>query len=390
MLSFPTWVEIDLDAFKWNLDSVRAKLTSGVKILLVVKADAYGHGAVQISRYAAECGVDMLGVATLDEGVQLRKAGVELPVLITSPILEEEVWKLIENGLSASVSSYEFAEAASRMARVKGKPCRIHFEIDTGMGRAGLPCHKAVDTVSRVAELKGLHLEGIFTHFPAADSDPDYTADQISAFSKIVDQLRGRGVVFEYVHTANSAAIINFPSSHFNMVRPGLAVYGHTPSVGLKDRIDLIPVMSFKSRILLVRHVPAGSSISYGRTYITGKPMVIGTIAAGYGHGISHRLSNTGEILVRGRRAPILGRVTMDMTMIDLSGFKDPKVGEEVVIFGRQQDEKIGVDETAQWDGTLNYEVLCRISKRVVRVYLKRGKVETFKTLHSVHENLRT
>lgn len=388
MLSFPTWVEIDLDAFKWNLDKIRGLVSKKVRIMLVVKADAYGHGAVRISRFASECGVDMLGVATLDEGVQLRKEGIKLPILIISPILEDEIGSLIENNLSTSVSTYEFAKAASRVAISSGKRCRIHIEIDTGMGRAGLPGAKAYESIVEISKLDGLIMEGIFTHFPAADSDVDYTWDQISLFSGIVDDLKRKGISFEYIHSANSAAILNIPASHFNMIRPGLLAYGYTSSLDLRDKIDVCPVMSFKSKLLLVREFLSGASISYGRTYITDKPTIIGTIAVGYGHGISHRLSNRGSVLFRGRRVPVVGRVTMDMTMIDLSGFKNSVVGEEVVIFGKQGDEKITVDETAQWDGTLNYEVLCRINKRVARVYMRSGKVDTLKTLHSLHENI--
>jgi len=386
MNNFPTWVEIDLDAFRWNLEWIKKNI-SDVSILLVVKADAYGHGAVRISKFARECGVDMLGVATVDEGVQLRKAGIEIPVLVLSPILEDELDKLIENDLSASVSTVEFAESAAGVAGRKGKICRVHIEIDTGMGRAGLPLSKALDSVTEICGMNHLEAEGIFTHFPAADSDEDYTRDQISAFTGMVEQLSGRGITFRYVHAANSAAVINFPSSHFNMIRPGLSIYGHTSSVGLKDRVDIVPVMTFKSRLLLVRDVPAGSSISYGRTYITEKPTTVGTIAVGYGHGICHRLSNRGEVLFRRQRVPIIGRVTMDMTMVDLTGFDNPSAGEEVVIFGRQGDRQISVDEVSQWDGTLNYEVLTRISKRVVRVYIKSGRIDTLKTLYSVNEN---
>ncbi|HMA76200.1 MAG TPA: alanine racemase [Candidatus Krumholzibacteriaceae bacterium] len=388
MLSFPTWVEIDLDAFKWNLDRIRDILSDRVNILLVVKADAYGHGAVRISKFASGCGVNMLGVATIDEGVQLRKAGIKLPILILSPILKDQIGRLIEYDLSASVSTYEFARAASGMAISKGKKCTVHIEVDTGMGRAGLPVAKTSDFALKISQLEGLVLEGLFTHFPAADSDVEYTSDQINLFSEIVDYLKSKEVTFKYIHSANSAAIINFPESHFNMVRPGLLAYGHTPSVDLRDKIDIRPVMNFKTKLLLAREVLSGESISYGRTYITEKPTIIGTIAAGYGHGMSHRLSNKGEVLFRGRRVPIVGRVTMDMTMVDLYGFEDPRVGEEVVIFGRQGNEEITVDETAQWDGTLNYEVLCRINKRVVRVYIKSGKIDTLKTLQGLHENI--
>lgn len=388
MLSFPTWVEIDLDAFKWNLDRIREILPEKMRILLVVKADAYGHGAVRISRFASECGVDMLGVANIDEGAQLRKEGINLPILVLSPILEGEVGSLIENDLTATVSTYELAEAASRIAVGRGKSCRIHIEIDTGMGRAGLPWTQASGTVLSMNKLPGLILEGIFTHFPTADSDVEYTWDQINSFSEIVDDLKNKGVSFQHIHSANSAAILNFPASYFNMVRPGLLVYGHTPSIDLRNKIDIQSAMNFKSKLVLVRDLPAGESVSYGRTYITDKPTTVGTIAAGYGHGMSHRLSNKGYVLFRGRRVPIIGRVTMDMTMIDLNGFQNPRVGEEVVIFGMQGDGEINVDEIAHWDGTLNYEVLCRINKRVPRVYMKRGRIDTLKTLQGVHENL--
>lgn len=386
MDNFPTWVEIDLDAFKWNLERIRERVP-GVSILLVVKADAYGHGAIRISRFAVECGVDMLGVATVDEGVQLRKAGITIPVLVLSPTLENELEKLIDNDLSASVSTVGFAESAAELARKKGKTCRVHIEVDTGMGRAGLAFASALESVRRICELENLEAEGIFTHFPAADSDEDYTRDQIRMFTGLVGRLSEQGISFRYVHAANSAAVINFPSSHFNMIRPGLSIYGHTPSVGLKDRVNIVPVLSFKTRLLLVRKFPAGSSISYGRTYITERETAVGTIPVGYGHGICHRLSNRGEVLFRQQRVPIIGRVTMDMTMIDLTGFENPMVGEEVVIFGRQAEKQISVDEVAEWDGTLNYEVLTRISKRVVRVYIKSGKVDTLKTLYGVKEN---
>ncbi|MDD3642219.1 MAG: alanine racemase [Candidatus Krumholzibacteria bacterium] len=382
----PSWVEIDLDAFEWNIGRIRSLLPGRVRILLVVKADAYGHGAVRIARQAAECGIDMLGVATLDEGKELREGGIALPVLILSPVLPEELEEVLAYDLAVSISSYEFAVSASRASRRCGYPCTAHVEVDTGMGRAGLSAEGAADSIVGMASLEGIRLSGIFTHFPASDSDSDFTAEQIRAFTAVVDECAARGVAFEYVHTANSAALINFPGSHFNMVRPGLIAYGHSPSLALSERLDVIPVMSFKARLLLVRRLRAGTSISYGRTFIAPRDMTVGVIAAGYGHGMSHRMSNRGAVLLRGRRTPIIGRVTMDMTMVDLDGFPDPAVGEEVVIFGSQRDERIDVDDVAAWDGSLNYEVLCRISKRVVRVYMKRGRVESRKSLLGVHE----
>ena len=388
MNRFPAWVEIDLDALKHNIDRVRSIVPAGVSILLVVKADAYGHGAVRVSRLAVECGVDMLGVATLDEGRELRKAGIKLPILILSPVLPQELEGVLENDLAVSASSYEFAEKASGLAVRAGAVCTLHVEIDTGMGRTGIAQGEAIETVSRIGALPGIKLEGLFTHFPASDSDVDFTTDQIRVFTGIVGALKMAGVTFRYLHCANSAAILNFPSSDFNLVRPGLLVYGHAPSIVLKDRLDVVPAMSFKARLVLVRDMPAGASVSYGRTYIAPKPVKMGVVPVGYGHGLSHRLSNKGQFLLRGRRSSIIGRVTMDMTMIDLSEFPDAQVGEEIVIFGRQQGAEIAVDEIARWDETLNYEVLCRISKRVPRLYLRSGRIESMKTLLGVREAL--
>ncbi|MCX5752666.1 MAG: alanine racemase, partial [Candidatus Krumholzibacteria bacterium] len=348
----------------------------------------YGHGAVRISRLAEECGVDILGVATLDEGRELRKAGIQLPILILSPVLPQEIEGVLENRLAATASSYEFVEKVSGIATRLGTVCTLHVEVDTGMGRAGIAQASAVETISRMRPLPGVALEGIFTHFPASDSDVDFTKEQIGAFSGIVDRLAASGVAFRYVHSANSAAILNFPASHFNLVRPGLLVYGHAPSIVLKDSIDVIPVMSFKARLVLVRDMPGGSSISYGRTYIAPGPMKVGVVPVGYGHGLSHRLSNKGQVLFRGKRVNIIGRVTMDMTMLDLSAFADAAVGEEIVIFGRQGSEEITADDVARWDETLNYEVLCRISKRVARVYIRSGRIESLKTLLGVREAL--
>jgi len=386
MNRFPAWVEIDLDAAKYNVARVRSIVPPGVGLLFVVKADAYGHGAVRISRLAEECGIDILGVATLDEGRELRKAGIKLPILILSPVLPQEIEGVLENNLAVTASSFEFVEKASEIAVRLGTTCTLHVEIDTGMGRAGIAQASAVETISRMRSLPGIRIEGIYTHFPASDSDVDFTKEQIGAFNGIIDRLGESGVAFRYVHSANSAAILNFPGSHFNLVRPGLLVYGHAPSIVLKDSIDVIPVMSFKARLVLVRDMPGGSSISYGRTYIAPGPMKMGVVPVGYGHGLSHRLSNKGQVLFRGKRANIIGRVTMDMTMLDLSGFPDAAVGEEVVIFGRQGSEEITADDVARWDETLNYEVLCRISKRVARVYIRSGRIESMKTLLGVRE----
>lgn len=386
MNRFPAWVEIDLDAARRNFERIRGMLPPGVEILFVVKADAYGHGAVSLSRLAAECGVSILGVATVDEGRELRRAGIALPILVLSPVLVRELDWALESDLAVTASSLEFAEAANDAANRKGTICRMHVEVDTGMGRTGLPEECAFDVISEMVSLPYVHLEGIFTHFPVSDSDDAYTEAQVASFKKLVERLASGGTDFRYVHCANSAAIINFPSSYFNLVRPGLLVYGHTSNPTLRLRTDVEPIMSFKARIVLIRDMPAGASVSYGRTFITDKPIRMGIVPVGYGHGLSHRLSNRGRILVKGRLAPIIGRVTMDMSMIDLSEFPDVQVGDEVVIFGRQGSGEITLDEVADCEGTLNYEVLCRISKRVPRIYIRSGRIESMRTLLGVKQ----
>ena len=382
----PAWVEVDLDVMKWNLERVRELLSDEVRILLVVKADAYGHGAVRVARLASECGVHMFGVATLDEGKELREAGIAEPILILSPILKDEMPYAVDYDLAISVSSYTQASVVSKTALGKGTKGRVHVEVDTGMGRAGVLFDRAFDEITAMNKLDGIVLEGIYTHFPASDSDEDFTSAQVEEFSGLVERLSEEGINFEYVHCANSAAIINFPSSYFDMVRPGLVIYGNMPSLNLKGKLDLVPVMSFKTKLVLVKDIEPGMSVSYGRTFVADRRIKMGIIPVGYGHGLSHRLSNKGKVLFRGRRVPIIGRVTMDMTMIDLSGFDRPGIGEEIVIFGRQGDDEITVDDIAGWDGSLNYEILCRISKRVTRVYMTGGKVDSMKTLLGVRE----
>lgn len=382
---FPAWMEVNLDAMKWNIDRVRELLKGETAILLVVKADAYGHGAVRIARLAAECGIDMLGVATVDEGKELREAEIGLPILVLSPVLPEEISHAMEYDLAVTVSSLEFARAASETAVRQERTCKVHLEVDTGMGRAGLGRESAIPVIEEIMQLDGLEIEGLFTHFPASDSDMDFSREQIESFNELIEGLKGAD--FSYIHCANSAAIVNFENSHFNMIRPGLLIYGHMPSIHLAGKVEVVPVMSFRTKLVLVREMPPGASISYGRTYIAPEHITMGIIPVGYGHGMSHRLSNKGEVLFRGSRVPIIGRVTMDMTMVDLSGFENPRVGEEIVIFGRQGEEEISADEIAQWEGTLNYEILCRISKRVARLYLLKGKVESLKTLLGMHEH---
>jgi len=379
-MEFATWSEIDIDALKHNVRKTRSLVGDQVKILLTIKADAYGHGAPRVARAAVTEGVDMLGVATLHEGIELRCSGIEVPILILSPSLVSEIDEIIEWDLTPTVSDLKFARALSFSVSGK-KPVRVHVEIDTGMTRAGVNEDEAVDFVSELVRLSGIEVEGIYTHFPSTYAeDPEFTASQVARFRSLIERLAAEGFSFPLRHAANSAAITQFPDSHFNLVRPGGMIYGMFPQPGFNG-IGLKPVMSFKSRIVNVKRVKKGTGVSYGRTYHFDRDSTVAAVAAGYGHGLSRALSNKGYLLVRGRRAPIVGMVTMDVTLIDVTAIPKVAVGDEVVIFGHQGDASISVYEVAEWCGTISYEVTCGIGKRVPRVYIENGRVTGIVTL---------
>jgi alanine racemase len=381
---FSTWVEIDLDALAHNISEVRSRIGAGQRMLLVVKADAYGHGAVEVSRAAVAAGVDMLGVATLQEGIELRQAGIAAQVLILSPPMENETRDIIEYDLACSVPSLGIARALSRVCVDRGKTGSVHVEVDTGMGRSGVGLDEALPFVTAVGKLPSLSLDGIYTHFPASDDDAGFTRQQVSQFVRLLARLDRKGIAVPLRHAANSGAVLGVEESFaspLNMVRPGIMVYGLSPSGMSPGDAELVPVMTFKSRIAQIRELPEGHPVSYGMTFRTPGPMRVAVIPVGYGHGYSWRLSNAGEVLVRGRRAPIVGRVTMDVTLVDVDGLSDARVGDEVVLFGRQEDGEITVDEVAARVGTINYEIICGIGKRVTRAYLRSGETVGMRTL---------
>ncbi len=338
-MTFATWAEIDLDALVHNLGVVRARIGPGRRILLVVKADAYGHGAVEVARVAVRNGVDVLGVATLQEGIELRQASIDVPVLILSPPMEGETEEIAEYDLSCTVPSLGIARALSRACAARGKTCSVHVEVDTGMGRSGVGLDEAVPFITALAKLRELVLEGIFTHFPSSEEDRGFTERQVGLFLGLVSRLEAKGIRIPLRHAANSGAVLAVPGSFddpLNLVRPGIMAYGLRPGAGGADGAGLEPVMSFKSRIAQIRELPAGHTVSYGRTFAAERPMRVAVIPVGYGHGYSWRLSNCGEVLIGGSRAPVIGRVTMDVTMADVDGIPGARVGDEVVLFGRQ------------------------------------------------------
>ncbi len=389
-MKFPAWVEIDLDALCHNIQSLRSLVGEDTKLCLVVKADAYGHGAVEVSRAALGAGTDMLGVATLHEGIELRRANVSAPMLVLSPSLPTEIDELIAHRLRPSISSIAFAQELSKAGQALSMTVPIHVEVDTGMGRTGLDYEMSYKTLRELALLPGIVVEGVYTHFPDADNpDLSFAVTQLERFNSLLSRLKSDGIHFELVHAANSAGIVNLPQSLFNMARPGLLAYGLRPAHQIRGGCDVRPVMSFKSCVVQLRLVSAGSYISYGRTHRVSRDSLIAVVPVGYGHGYSWNLSNTGEMLVRGRRVPIVGRVTMDLTMLDVSHVPDVSEGDEVVLFGRQGDEEISVDEVAEKAGTVSYEILCSIGKRVVRTFLLNNRPSKILTLVGERKEVR-
>lgn len=381
MKRLPTWLEIDLDRLDRNLEAIQTAIGADVGILLTVKADAYGHGAVQVATAAAPR-VRLFGVATVDEAVELQEAGIRNGILILSPILETEIPAVMKHGFAITLSSAAFAEAVSRYTHVR--PLDVHVEVDTGMGRTGVAEAEAFDEIVRVARCPAVNLRGVYTHFPVSDTDPAYTRAQVTRFLDLVARLRAAGVAVPLVHSANSAAVDGVAESRMDMVRPGLLAYGLHPAGGTPG-IAVAPIMSWKSRIVRVRRVAAGRTISYARSFTTTRDSIIGVVPVGYGHGYPLRLSGRGMMLVSGRRVPIVGRVTMDMTMVDLTDLPSiPAEGDDVVLVGQQGEESISFHDLAAWADTICYEIMCMISKRVPRTYFRRGKVETFKTLLGV------
>ncbi len=376
-----TWVEVDLDRFSSNLRAVRTLVggsggPDGAErgILLVVKADAYGHGAVEMAEAAAAEGVACLGVATLHEGIQLRQAGCRLPIMALSPLLPSEIHEAVAHGLDPTVCDLVFARELSAEAVRTGRAVRCHVEVDTGMGRTGVGESDAEAFLAAVAALPGLRLASLFTHFPDADNaDLSFAEDQVRRFRALAAHLAGHGIRPPRLHAANSAGVANLPDARFDWVRVGLLAYGHRPPND-RAKLDLAPVMSFKSRLVQVRELPAGATVSYGRSYVTPRPMRIGVVAVGYGHGYSWLLSNQGHMLVRGRRVSIVGRVTMDLTMVDLTPVPEAQVGDDVVLFGDQDGASLTLEEVAEGSRTLPYEIMCTIGKRVTRIYVRDGR----------------
>ena len=379
-----TWAEIDLKALAHNVRELRRATDSRAALMAVVKADGYGHGALQVARVALAQGARYLAVARFNEAVKLREAGIQAPLLLFGGTLEPQVAYLTGHDIRAAVNTLAGARQLSAAAAALGRTLKVHLKIDTGMGRLGLPAEGLAgkpqsssapgtlrQVVAAIGDLPGLELEGIFTHFANADSrDKTHARGQFALFEQLLSQLAAQGIRIPLRHAANSAALLEMPETHLDLVRPGIALYGLWPSEEIRrPSIDLQPAMTLKSTVIQVKSVAPGFAVSYGSTHVTSRPTRIATIPIGYADGYSRRLSSQGHMLVRGARAPILGRVCMDLTLIDVGHIPGVAQGDEVVILGRQGNEEISADEIARRLETINYEVVSALTARVPRIY---------------------
>jgi alanine racemase len=357
---------IDLDAVRHN---VRAVKPAGAELMAVVKANGYGHGAVEVARTALQAGASWLGVALVEEGVRLREAGLVAPILVLAQFPPGSEKEALAAGLTPTVYTFDGLRRVAEAAASMGADVGVHVKVDTGMHRVGVSPKGAVDLVRAVGEA-GLRVEGLWTHFATAeDLEDPFASVQLERFREVVDGAGAAGVRPRYLHAANSAATMARPETHLDLVRVGLALYGLSPGPGLRGSEELRPAMSWRSAVAFTKRVPAGDGISYGLAYRPDRDATIATIPVGYADGYSRMLTGRASALVRGRRHPVAGRVTMDQIMLDCGD--DPvEAGDEVVLLGRQGDEVITADEVASWLGTINYEVVCMVSERVPREYV--------------------
>ena len=366
MIYRDAWAEINLAAIRHNLSEIRRHIQPTAKLCAVVKANAYGHGAVEVSKVAEEIGADFLAVATVEESLQLRRAGFNLPILILGLIPYDAAEIVVENKITATVSDFELAEKISVAAVKFDTPAKIHLKIETGMGRIGMFPNDAVEIAEKISKLPNVEIEGIFSHFADADSDDKtFTLQQLELFKNTCDKISEHGVKIKIRHIAESAAILEIPTAHLDMVRAGIITYGLYPSETVKHTIELLPAMKLVAKVAYVKEIAAGTSIGYCREFIAKKISKIATVPLGYADGYIRAYKNF-HVEINGKIAPIAGRVCMDQFMVDVSEIPNVKIGDEVILFG---SDKISIDDAAKHLQTINYEVTCLISDRVSRIF---------------------
>lgn len=368
--SSPTVAIVDLSALAHNLAQARRHLPGTCGILAVVKADAYGHGAVAVSRALSGMGVMRFGVANVREGAVLREAGLQTPILVMGALLPEQVPGLLAYGLTPVVHDPVIADRLAELVRSRPEPYPVHIKVDTGMGRLGLEPQSVLPLLTAPCFKGPLRIEGLLTHLADADSqDPGYTNSQIARFARVVEQVQAAGFSIPLIHAANSAAIVCHPAAHFTLARPGLMLYGYHDTPPNCRAPELRPVLSLATKVVQLRTLASGESVSYNRTYVAGRPSRIAILPVGYADGYNRLLSNRGHVLIHGRPAGIVGRICMDMTMVDVTDIPEVNPGDDVILIGRQGAAQITADDLAAWTGTIAYEVLCGIGSRVSRRY---------------------
>jgi alanine racemase len=373
------WAEIDLSALANNIRVVRsALLAPRTRILAVIKANAYGHGALPVAARALAAGCWGLGVGDSGEALELREHGITAPVVILGAILEEEIPRVVEEDVDVTVHSGDLLPLLEAEARRQHRVLRVHLKVDTGMGRLGCPPDAALDLARAILDCPHLELEGLATHLSSvAGADPSYTTLQLARFRQTLDALGADGIRPRIVHAANSAGIFTFPNAHFDLVRPGISLYGMDPGLFARLKLPLQPVMSLKARVAFVKPVPAGATIGYDQSWTAPRDTRIATVTLGYSDGYPHRLTNRGQALVRGRRCPVVGKVMMDYLLVDVGALSEAAVGDEVTLIGRDGLEEVRIEELAREAGTLPYEIACGIGRRVKRVYVERRDADS-------------
>lgn len=380
-----TWAEISLNAIEHNYNVIRNKVADDTKVCCVIKADGYGHGAVELSQIYEKLGADFFAVSNIDEGIEIRKSGSKLPIVILGYTPVSEAENLAEYDISQAVFSLEYAKELSEKCVEEDCICKIHIKVDSGMSRIGFMCQEfprdeySIEEICEACCLPNLEVEGLFTHFCVSDEDAEgreFTNKQYENFIHVRDSLKKRGVDISVVHCSNSGAIEDYPETCCDMVRAGIILYGLAPSSKLADRLDLVPAMTLKTVVAFVKEVQKGATISYGRTFTADRKMKIATVPIGYADGFIRQNAKDGYMMVNGKKAKIVGRICMDQTMLDVTDIEDVKTGDEVVVFGTGENGEPTADSLAENTGTINYETVCLVGKRVPRIYIKDGKIE--------------
>lgn len=380
-----TWAEISLNAIEHNYNVIRSKVADDTKVCCVIKADGYGHGAVELSQIYEKLGADFFAVSNIDEGIEIRKSGSKLPIVILGYTPVSEAENLAEYDISQAVFSLEYAKELSEKCVEEDCICKMHIKVDSGMSRIGFMCQEfprdeySIEEICEACCLPNLEVEGLFTHFCVSDEDAEgreFTNKQYENFIHVRDSLKKRGVDISVVHCSNSGAIEDYPETCCDMVRAGIILYGLAPSSKLADRLDLVPAMTLKTVVAFVKEVQKGATISYGRTFTADRKMKIATVPIGYADGFIRQNAKDGYMTVNGKKAKIVGRICMDQTMLDVTDIENVKTGDEVVVFGTGENGEPTADLLAENTGTINYETVCLVGKRVPRIYIKDGKIE--------------